>query len=60
VIKVTNRLNGKSVFVKVVGVLPEVRDNDGIVIKISKPGADQLGAKEQRFVVELLYGISEW
>ncbi|MFM7218029.1 MAG: hypothetical protein ACKO1U_08435, partial [Bacteroidota bacterium] len=57
IIKVTNKMNGKSVFVKVVGVLPDTGENDGIIIKISRSGADQLGVLDQRFQVDLLYGM---
>ena len=57
IIKVTNRMNGQSVFVKVVGTLPETGDNDGLLIKISKSGADKLGVLDQHFQVELLYGV---
>jgi LysM repeat protein len=57
IIKVTNRMNEKSVFVKVVGALPTTGDNEGLIIKISKSGADKLGALDERFQVELIYGI---
>lgn len=59
VIRVKNRMNDKTVFVKVVGSLPDTGDNSGVLIKISKAGADQLGVYDKKFQVELLYGVSE-
>lgn len=59
IIKVTNRMNGRHVFVKVIGKLPDAGDNEGLIIKLSKAGAQQTGAVDQRFQVELLYGVSE-
>lgn len=57
VIKVTNKKNGRSVFVKVVGSLPNAPENDGFILKMSKAGADQLWVYDKKFQVELLYGV---
>ena len=57
VVKVTNKKNGRSVFVKVVGSLPNTPENDGFILKMSKAGADQLWVYDTRFQVELLYGV---
>lgn len=59
IIRVTNRMNNRSVFVKVVGRLPDAGDNDDIIIKISKAAADKMGVIDQRFQVDLLYGVQE-
>ena len=59
IIKVTNKMNSRAVYVKVVGKLPSTGDNDGVLIKISKAGAEKLGVLDERFQAELLYGISE-
>ncbi|HRH66665.1 MAG TPA: LysM peptidoglycan-binding domain-containing protein [Bacteroidia bacterium] len=59
IIKITNRMNNKSIFVKVVGRLPDTGDNEGLIIKISKASAEKLGVLDQRFSAELIYGISE-
>jgi LysM repeat protein len=59
IIKVTNRMNHRSVFVKVVGRLPDTGDNDNIIIKISKASAEKLGVRDQRFQCDLAYGITE-
>lgn len=59
IIKVTNRMNNNSVFVKVVGVLPDTGDNDNILIKITQAAAQRIGALDQRFQSELTYGVSK-
>jgi LysM repeat protein len=59
IIRVTNRMTNAAVFVKVVGRLPEAGENEGMIIKISKAAADKLGVIDQRFQVDLLYGVPE-
>jgi LysM repeat protein len=59
IIKVVNRMNSRSVFVKVVGKLPQTGDNEGLIIKISKAGAEKLGVLDARFQTQLIYGISD-
>jgi len=58
IIKVTNRMNNNSVFVKVVGLLPETGDNNNFIIKITQAAAQRIGALDQKFTAELSYGIS--
>ncbi|MBL0103865.1 MAG: LysM peptidoglycan-binding domain-containing protein [Bacteroidetes bacterium] len=58
IIRITNRMNNKSIFVKVVGKLPDTGDNEGLIIKISKASAEKLGVLDQRFQSQLLYGLS--
>ncbi|MGI8892798.1 MAG: peptidoglycan-binding protein, partial [Bacteroidia bacterium] len=59
IIKVTNRMNNKTVFVKVVGVLPNTGDNSNITIKLSKAAASKLDVIDARFQAELNYTIYE-
>lgn len=58
IIKITNRMNSRSIYVKVVGLLPDTGDNEGIIIKVSKSGAEKLGVIDQRFQATLLYGVT--
>lgn len=58
IIRITNRMNERSIFVKVIGKLPDTGDNDGLIIKISKASAEKLGVIDQRFQAQLLYGLS--
>lgn len=55
IIKVTNRMNNNSVYVKVIGVLPATGDNENILIKITQAAAQRIGALDQRFQAELSY-----
>jgi len=57
IIRITNRMNQKSVFVKVIGVLPETGDNEGLIIKVSKASADKLGVLDKKFQADLVYGL---
>lgn len=59
IIRVTRKENGQSVFVKVVGKIPDIPENQGLIIKISKAAAEKLGTNESRFEAELLYGIAK-
>ncbi len=58
IIKVSNRMNGDYVFVKVVGSLPDTGDNDKQIIKISEAAAKRIGAINEKFQVELNYGVT--
>jgi LysM repeat protein len=58
IIKVTNRMNNNSVFVKVVGILPDTGDNNAAIIKITQAAAQRIGAIDQKFTAELSYGLT--
>ena len=58
IIKVTNRMNGDYVFVKVVGTLPDTGDNDKQILKMSEAAAKRIGAINEKFQVELNYGTT--
>ncbi|HKR03195.1 MAG TPA: LysM peptidoglycan-binding domain-containing protein [Bacteroidia bacterium] len=57
ILKVTNKMNDKYVFVKIVGVLPGTGENEKSIIKISQAAVNKLGALDAHFQVELSYGI---
>lgn len=57
IIRVTNLMNNKSVYVKVIGTLPETGDNENTIIVISKAAVSMLGAIDQKFRVNLNYSI---
>jgi LysM repeat protein len=59
IMKVTNRMNNNSVYVKVVGLLPDTGDNKNVMIKITQAAAQRIGALDQRFTAELSYGINK-
>lgn len=59
IIKLTNPMNGRSKYVKVVGNLPDTDDNKDIIIKISKNTADELGIIDKDFRVKLEYSVND-
>jgi rare lipoprotein A (peptidoglycan hydrolase) len=60
IIKVTNPMNHKYVFVKVVGTLPDTGDNANIIIKISKASASKLEVLDAHFQAILDYATNEY
>lgn len=55
IIQVKNEMNNLSVFVRVLGTLPNTGSNDKVLIKLTKAAYDRLGAIDPRFPVELSY-----
>jgi LysM repeat protein len=55
IMQVRNEMNNTSVFVRVVGKLPNTGDNSKVLIKLSKTAYDKLGAVNARFPVEISY-----
>jgi len=59
IVKVTNKMNDKYVFVKVVGVLPDTGENEKSIIKISQAAVNKIGALDAHFQVALSYGVTQ-
>ncbi len=55
IIKVTNPVNGKFVFAKVLDAIPDIKQNNGLIICISNAAATELGAAETNFNCSLNY-----
>lgn len=55
IMQVKNEMNNLSVFVRVVGKLPDTGVNDKVVLKISKTAFEKLNAVDSRFRVEVSY-----
>lgn len=53
VIRVTNLMNKKTVFVKVVGKVPPTDASQEITLKLSNTAAQDLGAIDEKFLVEV-------
>jgi LysM repeat protein len=53
IIKVTNPANGKFVFAKVLDLMPDIKQNEGLLLIISNAAADELGAAEGNFNCKL-------
>jgi LysM repeat protein len=57
VIKVTNTMSGKSTFAKVVGKFTENESTRDVIVVITKPTAELIGALDKRFQVNIVYGV---
>lgn len=55
VIKVRNLMNDLTVYVRVVGSIPETTNNEGIMIKLNQRAYENLKAIDKRFRVHLSY-----
>lgn len=55
VIKITNPVNEKYVFAKVLDAIPDIKQNNGLMICISAAAATELGAAESNFNCSLKY-----
>ena len=55
IIKITNPSNQKFVYAKVLDVIPDLKQNKGVLIRLSNAAADELGYAEETFDVSLTY-----
>ncbi len=55
ILQVKNIMNNQSVYVRVIGKLPETGANDKVVVKISKRAYQKLAALDNKFRVEVSY-----
>lgn len=59
ILQVKNEVNGQSVFVKVIGKLPDTGSNEKLIIRISRQAYDRLLAVGKRFPVEVSYAEAQ-
>lgn len=55
IIKVTNPLNGKYIYAKVLEAIPQIKQNEGLIIKLSDSALEALGTNEAKFYCQLNY-----
>lgn len=55
IMQVRNEMNNQTVFVRVVGKVPDTGNNKNILIKISKKAFNRLGSVDPKFPVEISY-----
>lgn len=55
IMQVRNEMNDLTVFVRVIGKLPDTGENQNILLKISKTAYDRLGVSDEQFPVEITY-----
>ena len=55
VLKITNSLTGKSVYAKVLDAVPDIKQNNGLLLRLSNSAAEELGAGETKFDCSVMY-----
>ena len=55
IIKVVNNTTGKTIYAKVLDVIPDIKQNTGVIIRISNAAAAELGAGENQFDCTINY-----
>lgn len=55
IIKVTNNANGKVIYAKVLDAIPDIKQNTGLLLRISNSAADELGVSESKFDCSVSY-----
>ncbi|HUS00592.1 MAG TPA: hypothetical protein VMY77_02635, partial [Chitinophagaceae bacterium] len=55
IIKVTNNTNGRSVYAKVLDAIPDIKQNSGLLLRISNSAADELGVFDIKFDCSVSY-----
>ena len=53
--KITSTLTGKSVYAKVLDVIPDIKQNEGLVLRLSNAAAAELGVGETVFDCTIVY-----
>jgi LysM repeat protein len=55
IIKITNTANGKSVYAKVLDAIPDIKQNSGLLLRISNSAAEELGVTDTKFDCSITY-----
>ena len=55
IMQIKNQMNGQSVYVRVIGVLPDTGENDNILVRLSPRAVQKLGTSDAKFRVETSY-----
>lgn len=55
IIKITSTTTGKSIYAKVLDVIPDIKQNNGLLIRISNAAAQELGVGDTKFDCTLSY-----
>jgi LysM repeat protein len=55
IMQVKNQMNGQSVYVRVIGTLPDTGENENILVRLSPRAVQKLGTNDAKFRVETSY-----
>ncbi len=59
IIKITNNANGRSVYAKVLDAIPDIKQNTGLLLRISNSAAEELGVSDNKFDCSISYAPSK-
>ena len=55
IVKITNTINGKSIYAKVLDLIPDINQNAGLILHLSNSAAEELGVSGTRFDCSINY-----
>jgi hypothetical protein len=55
ILKITHPVNQKTIYAKVLDVIPDLPQNKGLVLRLSNSAAEALGTTDDQFVVSISY-----
>jgi len=55
IIKITNNANGKSIYAKVLDAIPDIKQNSGLLLRVSNSAAEELSAGDSKFDCTITY-----
>jgi hypothetical protein len=55
IVKISVPSTGKSIYAKILGQLPDMKESTGLTVRISNAAASELGEGEARFAAEVRY-----
>ena len=55
IIKITSTATGKSIYAKVLDVIPDIKQNSGVLVRVSNAAAQELGVGDAKFDCTLAY-----
>ena len=55
ILKVTNNSTGRSVYAKVLDAVPDIKQNNGLLLRISNSAAEELGVADTKFDCSIIY-----
>ncbi len=54
-VKITNNANGQSIYAKVLDLIPDIKQNEGLILHVSNSAAEELGVVGNRFNCTINY-----
>lgn len=55
ILKITNSANGKSIYAKVLDLIPDINQNAGLILQVSNSAAEELGITNNKFDCSIDY-----